>query len=302
MPSKQLKRVIILGARGRLGSELCRQWEKNKSVLQLSEVIGLGHADIDFADPSAAVHALEQQVLQPGDIVINTAAITDVDHCEREQGLATIVNATTPGLLAKHAAERDVRFIHLSTDYVFDGASKQAYVETDKPSPLGHYGASKLAGEKLVMEASVNHVIARVSWVFGPDKPSFIDQILKTALISTDVAAVHDKISSPTYTKDLAQWLTAFFSVSGLGGIYHLCNSGACSWRDYGEYALQVAKRHGMAVLTTSVAPLKMTEITRFVAARPPYTPLDTTKFRRATGHTPRSWQEAVEDYLGDRS
>lgn len=292
------KRIFILGAQGRLGSELYRLWNNKKPSLGLDSVIGLGRADLDLADPLGAVEALKKQSLQTGDVIVNSAAITDVDRCEKEQALATIVNATTPGLLAEHAAQCGSRFVHLSTDYIFDGLSKTPYLEEDRPSPLGHYGASKLEAEKLVLAASSEHVIARVSWVFGPDRASFIDQIIKTALTTSEVGAVHDKISSPTYTKDLASWLISFFDPKISGGIYHLCNQGVCSWKEYAEYALQTAKRYGINVQTTSVTPLTMKEITRFISPRPPFTPLNTGKFSTSTNVVLRPWQEAVEDYI----
>lgn len=291
------KRIFILGAHGRLGTELCRAWQQQQSALD-AEVIGLGRTEIDFSDPQKAHSVFEKQDLRQGDIIVNTAAITDVDRAEREQDLATAVNATTPGLLAALAEKKGARFIHLSTDYVFDGKATRPYCETDEPRPLSHYGVTKLAAEKAVMTASPEHVVTRVSWVFGPDRPSFIDQIIKQALTTTEVAAVHDKISSPTYTKDLAEWLMAFLNPEMPGGLYHLCNSGPCSWKEYGEYALHVAEQQGIPVLTTTVAPLTMKEVARFVAARPPYTPFDTTKFSSTSGLLLRSWKEAVVDYI----
>ena len=149
-----------------------------------------------------------------------------------------------------------------------------------------------------MLAASPLHCVVRVSWVFGPDKPSFVDAIVRRALTNPEAAAVHDKTSSPAYTEDLALWLEQFLKPSLPGGIYHLCNSGTCSWRDYGEYALECAKRHGVPVLTTTVAPLTLADMKGFVAVRPPHTSLDTGKFTRATGITPRPWKEAVEEYF----
>lgn len=293
--ASQRQRIIILGAQGRLGMALVREWKK---VFPNNEIIGLGRKEIDFENPQSALDALSAYHLRQGEVIVNSAALTDVDRCEKEPTLATTINATTPTLLANLAAECKVRFIHLSTDYVFDGTSEQPYRETDMPAPLSHYGTSKLAGEQGVLAASPHHVVARVSWVFGPDRFSFIDQIIQRALSSTEVAAIHDKISSPAYTHDLASWLALFLKEETEGGIYHLCNSGHCSWRDYGEYALQSAARHGMPLLTTSVAPLQLAEMKNFVAKRPVQTALDTTKFSTLFGAPLRSWQEAVEEYV----
>lgn len=293
-------RAIILGAQGRLGTALLQAWSQATSSLGLSSVIGLGRKEVDFSDPVAATKTLEAQCLQEGDVIINCAAMTDVDGCETKRELATVINATTPGVLSQLAAEHEARFVQISTDYVFDGTLKRPYRETDIASPLSHYGASKLAGEEAVLSASSNHVVARVSWVFGPDRPSFVDQIIKRALTSDKAAAVHDKISSPSYTHDLTEWLAFFLKSEAPGGIYHLCNSGHCSWRDYGEYALKIASRYGLPVLTTTVAPLPLSEMTQFVAERPVNTALETTKFATLYGKLLRSWQEAVEEYVSN--
>lgn len=285
----------MLGAWGRLGMTLVREW---KNYFPNHEIIGLGRREIDFEHPQIALQAMKAYEVKQGDIIVNSAALTDVDHCEREPLLATTINAITPVLLANLATEEGVRFIHLSTDYVFDGSLERPYRETDMPAPLSHYGVSKLAGEEGVLSSSAHHVVVRVSWVFGPDRPSFIDKIIQRALNFRDAAAIADKISSPSYTHDLARWLTLFLKKETRGGIYHLCNSGPCSWRDYGEYALQCAARQGMPVLTTSVASLQLAEMKNFHAKRPVQSALDTTKFSTMLGSPLRPWQEAVEEYI----
>jgi len=290
------KRIFILGAGGRLGMALVREWKK---TFPDYEIVGLGRQEIDFEHPKTALQSMKAFGLKEGEVIVNSGALTDVDLCEKEVLRATTINAITPTLLATLAANAGVRFIHMSTDYVFDGTLERPYRETDTPAPLSHYGVSKLAGEEGVLASSDRHVVARVSWVFGPDRPSFVDHIIRRALSSTEAAAIHDKISSPTYTHDLACWLPHFFRTEIAGGIYHLCNSGHCSWRDYGEYALQCAARHRMPLLTTSVAPLKLSEMKNFLAKRPVQTALDTTKFSLLLGKPLRSWQEAVEEYVG---
>lgn len=265
-----------------------------------SELLGLSRRELDFEHPEKCVETLKKFSLTPDDFIINCAALTNVDGCEEEPDLAMKVNATTPGLLARLAAETGTRFLHVSTDYVFDGTLERPYCETDQPNPISHYGASKLEGEQAVLTASPHHVIARVSWVFGPERPSFVDQILERARTHDHVAAIDDKTSSPTYTKDLTVWFQLFLNATtpSPGGIYHFCNSGVCSWREYGEYALKVAVRNGLSLRTTSVDPLKLSEMKNFIARRPQHSALDTTKFSQLYGQPLRSWQEAVEEYL----
>ncbi|MBX9578093.1 MAG: dTDP-4-dehydrorhamnose reductase [Chthoniobacterales bacterium] len=294
MEERAIQRIFILGSGGRLGAALMKEWQK----LDCLKLVSLSRSELDFSQPEAAVNVLKNYKLTEKDFIINCAAMTNVDQCEEDSGLAMNVNATTPGLLAQLAADAGARFLHVSTDYVFDGKLERAYRETDQPHPISHYGASKLAGEEAVMATSPHHYVARVSWVFGPERPSFVDQIIERAFTSDQSAAIDDKTSSPAYTKDLAEWFQIFLQPEIDGGIYHLCNSGLCSWREYGEYALQVAARYGMPLRTTSVAPLKLSEMKNFIAQRPQHSALDTTKFSTLLGKPLRSWQEAVEEYI----
>ncbi|MFZ0615953.1 MAG: dTDP-4-dehydrorhamnose reductase [Chthoniobacterales bacterium] len=287
-------KILILGSNGRLGSALVRRWKTLPGV----EVIALTRTQVDLSDPEKAEAGVAVEAFGSGDVVVNCAAATDVDGCERDHELARRINAESPGGIARLCAARGARLIHIGTDYVFDGSLDRPYTEEDEPKPLSHYGVTKLEGDREVLAASPSHCVVRVSWVFGPDKPSFVDAIVKRALTSPDAAAVHDKTSAPSYTEDMAVWLEAFLKPSVPGGIYHLCNSGTCSWRDYGEYALECAKANGIPVLTTTVAPLKLSDMKAFIATRPPRTPLDTGKFARITGITPRHWKEAVEEYF----
>lgn len=288
------QRIFVLGSGGRLGAALTSAW-KNKNHFQL---IGLSHSEFDFKNPEECVQKLRNFSLTPHDFIINCAAITNVDRCETEAALAMTVNATTPGLLAQLAADHAASFLQVSTDYVFDGTLASPYREIDQPHPISHYGTSKLAGEQAVLAASPHHFVARVSWVFGPERPSFIDQILERARTTDHVAAINDKTSSPAYTKDLAEWFKTFLNPQTPGGIYHLCNNGTCSWREYGEYALQAAVRHGIKLCTTSVAALKLSEMKSFIAPRPQHSALNTSKFSQLYGKPLRSWQEAVEEYV----
>jgi dTDP-4-dehydrorhamnose reductase len=287
-------KVLILGSNGRLGAALGRRWK----TLPDTEVIALTRAEVDLSDPEKAEAGVAAVSFGPGDVVVNCAAATDVDGCEQDRDGARRINAESPGRIARLCAERGARLVHIGTDYVFDGSLDRPYTEEDEPHPLSHYGDTKLEGDREVLAAGSAHCVVRVSWVFGPDKPSFVDAIVRRALNSPEASAVHDKTSAPSYTEDMALWLAEFLEPSVPGGIYHLCNGGTCSWRDYGEYALECAKENGIPVLTTTVAPLRLSDMKNFIAVRPPKTPLDTGKFARVTGITPRPWMEAVAHYF----
>jgi dTDP-4-dehydrorhamnose reductase len=138
----------------------------------------------------------------------------------------------------------------------------------------------------------------RVSWVFGPDRPSFIDWILNKAMETENVEAIGDKWSTPSYTVDLAAMLRPFLREINCGGLLHASNAGACTWREYGEYALECAVRAGAPVMTTKVKGIALADMKAFVAKRPVYTVLATGKLEGLTGMKPREWPKAVEEYV----
>jgi dTDP-4-dehydrorhamnose reductase len=233
------------------------------------------------------------------DVLINAAGLTSVDGCEDLRTEAQLANAEAPGLLAAHCARRHRRLIHISSDYVFAGDDPTPRRETDLPGPVNHYGHTKLAGENAVLSADPAALVVRVSWLFGPDKPSFPDMILRTALQQTEVSAVNDKWSSPSYSDDLAAWLLVLIrDHPQAAGLLHLCNEGAPSWQEYGQATLDIAARLGWPVKTHTVTGHSMKGFAPFKAVRPPHTALDTHQFQALTGIHPRPWQAALETYL----
>lgn len=283
------QRIAIIGSRGRLGAALVRAWADRH------EIVGFHRETLDLAKPDTIEAALAGQVF---DWVINCAAATNVDACERDPASAFVVNADAPAAIARACASSGSRLIHVSTDYVFDGEKRTPYAEDDPVSPISVYGDSKARGDEAVLAILPGALIARVSWVFGPEKPSFVDAIIRRAQNEERVEAVDDKWSAPSYTSDLADWTEALISNDAPGGHYHLCNAGTCTWREYGEFALGVAARLGVKLKTTTVHPVGLADIPAFVARRPVYTVLGTDRFREVTGIAPRSWQDAVECWL----
>ena len=284
-----MKRLVILGAGGRLGAALARSYASHY------EVTGFNHSQLDLGSSKAIEEKLDPASF---DVLINCAALTNVDYCETHHEEAFQVNSRAVGQIAAICARKKARLIHISTDYVFDGASQVPYSETDPAHPISVYGESKRQGEIEMLQADPEALSVRVSWVFGPDRPSFIDAVLKRARDCEKVDAIADKISAPTLTLDMAQWLAPILEDRSLSGILHLCNGGECSWRDYGEYAIRCAIAEGIEMKTDTVAPLKLAELAAFVAKRPVYTVLSTERFTQQTGISPRSWQAAVEDYV----
>src|SRR5713226_4207210 len=222
-------RIIILGAGGRLGAALTREYREK------FDVIAFNHAHLDLANPNQVRGKLSPLDF---DILINAAAFTNVDLCESQPEQAFAINAEAPRLFGEICSEKKAKLIHFSTDYVFGGEKRQPYVETDRAKPISVYGESKRAGEKNVLALQDRHLVVRVSWVFGPDRPSFIDAVIKRAGENDHVDAIADKFSTPTYTSDIAQMLPQFFDVDVQGGLLHFANAGECSWQEYAQFAL----------------------------------------------------------------
>jgi len=287
-------KIIILGANGRLGKTLLHQWSSTDH-----EVIGWGRAELDLNALDQIPAAL---AAVPFDVLINTAGLTSVDGCESRQEEAIRTNADAPRLIAEFCHQHQRRLFHLSSDYVFAGDEPTPRTETDPTAPCNAYGKSKLAGEQAVLTAAPSAVVIRVSWLFGREKESFPDMILRTAQQQDTVSAVNDKWSSPSYADDLAEWmLTLVEKHPDAAGIYHLCNQGAPNWQEYGQATLDLASQLGIPLRTHQVVGHSMHGFAPFTATRPPYTALSTEKFTALTGIRPRTWQAALAAYLSSK-
>lgn len=286
-----VSRILLLGSRGRLGAALVRKWSGTHTVSAFSR------QDIDVTDRAALLSLLERSDY---DVLVNATGLTQVDRCESARDEARDVNDRAPGILARAAAARGARLMHFSTDYVFDGRKTRPYVEEDPALPLGHYGATKLAGERKVLAASPDHLVVRVSWIFGPDKPGFVESVIAQAAASPHVEAIADKVSCPAFSEDIADWLEPFLTGLG-GGLYHACNAGACTWQEYGRHALACAAQSGVTLQTTDVRGIRLAEMTSFSAPRPVQTAMSTEKLASAIATAPRPWQDALAEYLAKK-
>jgi len=281
-------KIAIIGANGRLGAALAREYARD------FELTSFERRQLDLGQLDRVRSALAATKFE---LLINCAALTNVDYCESHREEAFVVNAEAPRLLAEIANEKSARLVHFSTDYVFDGKKTDPYVEEDKAVPLSVYGESKLEGEQRVLEASSQHLVVRLSWVFGPDKPSFIDQIIQRAREKDVVTAVADKFSAPTFTIDVAGWLRLVVEKNA-HGILHLANNGGCSWQEWAQYAIDVCRSRGLPLKAERVEAVSLGDMKNFVAQRPVHTVLSTAKFTALTGVQPRHWREAVAEYI----
>jgi dTDP-4-dehydrorhamnose reductase len=281
-------KIVIIGAEGRLGAALEREYRGKY------DVAGFNHAQLDLSNLDDVLEKLRASRF---DVLINAAAFTNVDLCETERDRAFMINGEAPGIVAEICRERGAKLIHFSTDYVFDGEKRAPYTEEDEAKPISVYGASKLAGEKNVLAADGEHLVVRVSWVFGPNRPSFIDGIIKRAQENEKVDAISDKFSTPTYTYDIARMLPHFFDRVE-GDILHFANTGECSWQEYAQWALDCCYEAGLSLKARTVGALKLKDMSGWVARRPVYSVLSTEKYAQLGGTSPLTWREAVADYI----
>jgi dTDP-4-dehydrorhamnose reductase len=255
------------------------------------DVIGLTHAELDATDAEAVAGALAGA--QP-DALVNCAAFTDVDGAETDEAGATAGNATSAAVLARAAADAGLRLVHVSTDYVFDGArpsSAAPYVESDPIGPRSAYGRTKLAGEQAVASAGGSHAIARSSWLFGAGGRNFVATMLALGAERDEVTVVDDQVGCPTYTGHLAAALLTLAEGSSQG-VHHVAGGGTpCSWHDF---AVEIFRQAGV---DCRVLPCTTAETGR-PAPRPAFSALATE--RPETPLLP-SWQEGLAAYLNVR-
>jgi dTDP-4-dehydrorhamnose reductase len=282
-------KIVILGVGGRLGAALLRKYRDE------FDVIGFNHTQLDLSDLSAVREKLRSTSF---DVLINAAGFTKVDLCETQPDRAFLINAEASLVVAEICDEKNARLIHFSTDYVFDGAKRKPYMEEDEASPISIYGESKLAGERSVLAVQNQNLVVRVSWVFGPDRPSFIDAMVQQAQENHEVDAVADKFSTPTYTLDIAEMLPRFFGSDAAGGILHFANAEQCSWREYAQWAVDCCHDAGLPLKAKTIGARKLRDMANWIARRPVYSVLSTAKYTMLTGVSPRTWREAVSDYI----
>jgi dTDP-4-dehydrorhamnose reductase len=231
------------------------------------------------------------------DHLILPAAMTAVDPCETDPSLADAINAQAPKLIAEICAAKKAHMTYVSTDFVFDGRKAGLYTEADEVRPVSVYGASKWKGETQVLAADPGHLVVRVSWLYGPGKPAFPEWIVDKAVAEAKLALPTDKSGCPTSSTDAAELLVPLLEKSA-SGIFHLCNGGACTWQQWGQSCLDLAREAGVPLRCETIAGNSLADIPAFLAERPPNSAMSTAKYSAFTGITPRPWQEALRDHF----
>ncbi len=279
-------RIAIIGAGGQLGSDLVRAFNG-------SDIIPFTHRDIDINAHEAASDVLFS--VRP-DIVINSAAYNLVDESEDNPDQPFATNAFAVRNLAKVCERMGSVFVHISTDFVFDGEKGLPYKETDPPNPVNLYGVSKLTGEYFARNISTRHYIFRVASLFGITGSrgkggNFVETMIKKAEKGDKIAVVSDLVMSPTYTWDTAIKIKEVIMESAPFGIYHLVNSGNCSWYEFAKAIFDIAGT------SYEIEPKTVSEM-GLRAKRPRFSALDNERLRSAGFEDMRRWRDALTEYL----
>lgn len=274
-------KILITGSNGMLGHDLIEALgDSHELVLTTSKTLDITDRD------SVADFILDSKP----DIVINSAAYTDVDGCESNPDLAYSVNGEGVKNLALACRQVDCPLVHISTDYVFNGVSDRPWVEDDEIGPISVYGKSKLMGEEYIQEILDKYFIVRTAWLYGINGRNFPRTMLELAENHSQITVVYDEVGTPTYAPDLAHGIGQLIESENYG-IYHLTNSGNCSWCEFARYIFEIADRD------VEVIPVTASEFAR-PAPRPSYSVLENKNWIENGFEPLRDYKEAIKEYI----
>jgi len=283
-----MAKILVLGASGQVGFELCR------TATLIGDVLGLTRKDADLSNPDTLRRAIE---LDRPDFVINAAADTAVDAAEANLEKSRAANSFAPKVVAESCREIGARMIHFSTDYVFDGTKGRPYVEGDETNPVNAYGRSKLEGEEAVLAADPRHLVLRLSWVYSWRAKNFALTMLRLAKEGKPIRVVADQTGSPSYAPHIAQavaYMVDLLSASpnDPGGLYHLTSPGHTTWHGFATTLLDLAmdgRAPHIEPIPTSAFPTP--------AKRPAYSVLNSDKAFERFGVRLPNWEKGVQDW-----
>ncbi len=274
-------KILITGSNGMLGHDLIEALkDKHELVLTTSKTL-------DITDRDSTIECIKEN--KP-DVVINSAAYTDVDGCETNQDLAYAVNGEGVRNLALGCREVGCPLVHVSTDYVFDGTARDPIDEEGVIGPISVYGKSKLKGEEAILEILDKYFIVRTAWLYGINGKNFPKTMLELAKNHKEITVVYDEVGTPTYTPDLAYGISQLIETDHYG-IYHLTNSGSCSWCEFSRYIFEIADKD------VKVIPVTASEFSR-PAPRPSYSVLKNKRWIENGFEPLRDYKEAIQEYI----
>lgn len=278
-----MNKVLVTGSLGQLGSSL----KELETAYNQYTFFRTDYNDLDITNKSA----IEDFVIKHGiTIIINCAAYTAVDKAEDEVELADKINHTAAENLATVSKKYNVKFVHISTDYVFDGTANIPYKETGITNPKSVYGVTKLKGEQKILDLDINAIIIRTSWLYSKYNNNFFKTITKLAKDRDVLKVVFDQTGTPTYAKDLAKAILELLSIKEAEGVYHFSNEGVCSWYDF---ALEIVKNQK---IDCKIIPVYSDEFPT-KAKRPSYSVLDKSKIK-SHGISVPYWKDSLIDLI----
>ena len=274
-------KVLVLGANGQLG------YEFSNFLKDKAEVFAFSHNEFNILDFTKLVNKFYE--ISP-DVVINCVAYTKVDQAEKEQDLAYQVNAIGAKNVSFASFKVKAKVVYFSTDYVFDGTKGYPYNEFDKPNPISIYGKSKLLGEVYTEEHNPNHLILRISWLYGINGSNFVKTIIKLSKEKGELKVVNDQIGTPTYTLDVVKQTWKLIQ-NDIVGLYHSSNTGQTTWF---EFAKRIVEKLNISV---KVLPIKTDEFPA-LAERPTFSVLDNYLLKLKNKNIMQNWEEAFDEFV----
>jgi dTDP-4-dehydrorhamnose reductase len=284
------QKVLVLGAGGQLGRELQRTAPANM------ECVPMTRSQLDIVDASAVGECCADLAPQS---VVNAAAYTAVDKAESEQDAARHGNADGPGVLAQVCDQQGIRLIHISTDFVFDGAASEPYKPDAITAPIGEYGHSKRAGEIAVQKALPEALILRTGWVYSSFGGNFVKTMLRLMSERDELSVVMDQVGTPTWAHGLAEAVWAAAAKPHLSGFYHWSDAGVCSWYDFAVAINEEALALGLLSKSVKIRPIPAADYPT-PAQRPAYSVLDKTSSWRDFALEGVHWRQQLRAMLAD--
>jgi dTDP-4-dehydrorhamnose reductase len=284
-------KIAVIGANGQLGSDIVREFKNNSH-----DAAELNHSDIEISNIDSVSNTLKN--IKPN-IVINTAAMHNVEKCEENPTLSFEVNGLGVRNLAMICNDINSVLIHISTDYVFDGAKKSPYVETDKTTPLNVYGNTKVSGEQFAEAIAKKYFVVRTSGIYGRNPCrakgglNFVELMLKLSKEKPELRVVNDEFLTPTATKEIAKQLVNLVKTHNWG-LYHATAEGSCSWYEFAKKIFELSGiKTNLNIAAPNEFPMKV--------PRPKYSVLENQKLKKAGLNIFKPWEEGLKEYLSSR-
>lgn len=285
-----MKKILLTGALGQLGRAIQREYGDSVEFIRTDMVENDGVKKLDISNQAALDEVMSAE--KP-DVIINCAAFTNVDGCEKEEDKAFIANAIGPRNLAIASSMYGAKLVHISTDYVFNGNAVKPLIETDTPDPVSAYGRTKLAGENFVRDFSDRFFILRTAWLYG-EGHNFVKTMLKLSETHDTVSVVKDQLGTPTSASELAKMIHVLEPTENYG-IFHATCEGDTNWADFTE---EIFKKKGIPTKVNHVTSEEYKAMNPASADRPHYSILEDRMLKLTTDYRMADWEKALDEYL----